>query len=85
MEEKNNMELQGESKTAIGVLCGLFLGLIGLVIGLLLYKEGTYERKTFMKAWIISFVSCIAVGAVIGLIIFFVGMSAVTPYLMLGL
>lgn len=85
MEDRNNMQMQGESKTAIGVLCGLFLGLIGLIIGLLLYKEGTYERQTFMKAWIISFVSCIIVGVVIGVIVFFVGMSAVTPYLMLGL
>lgn len=47
-------QVPDESKTGIGILCG-FIGLIGLVIGLCSYKEGTYARKTFMKAWGITF------------------------------
>lgn len=44
-----------EPKTGIGILLGLFLGIIGLIIGLCLYKEGTVARKTFLKAWGITF------------------------------
>ncbi len=51
-----------ESKTAIGVVCGLFLGLIGLIIGICLFKEGSFERKTFMHGWLVTFVSVVAVG-----------------------
>ena len=56
----NNSELD-EPKTGIGVLMGLFLGLIGLIVGLCLYKEGTIARKTFLKAWGITFGVCVAV------------------------
>ena len=55
----------GESKTGIGVLLGLILGLIGLVIGLLLYKDGTVERSTFIKGWAIAFVVSIVLAGVI--------------------
>lgn len=49
-----------DSKTGIGILLGVFLGIIGLIIGLCLYKEGTYARTSFVKAWAITFViSCI--------------------------
>lgn len=50
-----------EEKTGVGIACGLFLGLIGLIIGLCLYKEGTIARKTFLKAWTISFIVTMAV------------------------
>lgn len=40
-----------EPKTGIGVLLCLFLGLIGLVIGLLLYPANTMQRQTFLKGW----------------------------------
>ena len=36
-EQKANS--QGESKVMIGVICSLFLGLIGLLIGYFIYKE----------------------------------------------
>lgn len=36
-EQKVNS--QGESKVMIGVICSLFLGLIGLLIGYFIYKE----------------------------------------------
>ena len=40
-----------ESKAGIGVVLGLFLGIIGLIIGICIYPEGTVARKTFIKAW----------------------------------
>ncbi|MBQ6980413.1 MAG: hypothetical protein IJQ07_07195 [Clostridia bacterium] len=55
----------GESKTGIGVLLGLFLGLIGLIIGLLLYPSNTEERSSFLKGWLGAFIVTIVVGIVI--------------------
>lgn len=46
----------GEPKTGLGALLGVFLGIIGLVIGLCLYPADTIERKTFLKGWAIAFV-----------------------------
>lgn len=70
---KESLELD-ESKTGIGVLCGLFLGIIGLAIGLCLYKEGTESRKTFMKGWVIAFVSAIIIGIIFG-IVYYINLS----------
>lgn len=55
-----------EAKTGIGVVCGLFLGLIGLIIGVLCYKEGTIARKTFMKGWGIAFGISVVAGIIVG-------------------
>ena len=57
-QNNQTQQNQPESKTAIGVVCGIFAGLIGLIIGLLLFKDGSYERKTFIKGWLWAF--CIA-------------------------
>ena len=54
-----------EPKTAIGVLLGLFLGLIGLVIGLLLYPSNTIRRETFIKGWVGAFVAEIVFAIII--------------------
>lgn len=43
-------------KTGIGVLLALFLSSIGLLIGLILYPDETVARKTFLKAWTITFI-----------------------------
>ena len=49
-----------ESKTSVGVLSALFLGVIGLFIGLLMYPTKSNSRSTFLTGWgatiIISFV-----------------------------
>lgn len=50
-----------EPKTGMGVLLGLFLGIIGLIIGLCLFKENTIARKTFIKAWAITFAITVVV------------------------
>ncbi len=49
-----------ESKTGMGVLLALLLGLIGLLIGFIIYPEGTIARKTFMKGWLVTFVISLA-------------------------
>ncbi len=66
---------QNHSKTGIGVLLGL-LGLIGLLIGLLLYKENTEERRTFIKGWLWCFFVSLAVGIVIGIIVYFTAIKS---------
>lgn len=50
-----------ESKTGIGVLMGLFFGLIGFIIGVAIYPEGTVARKTFVKACLIVYLIRLAV------------------------
>ena len=58
-----------EPKNVIGLLMGIFLGFLGLLIGVVLYPFGSNSRDTFVKSWTIGFVSSIAIGAVLGLII----------------
>ena len=67
---------QNESKTGIGVIMALFLGLIGLIIGIALYPAGSYERKTFLKAFGITY------GVVVGIaiLIYIIVMFSLTPY-----
>lgn len=50
-----------ESKTGIGAIFGIFLGIVGLIIGICLYKDGSIARKTFIKGWLIAFISWTAV------------------------
>lgn len=59
-----------QPKTGMGVVMALFLGLIGLLFGVFMYPEGTVARKTFMKAWITTFLVSIAVIVVFYIIIF---------------
>ena len=53
---KSVIELEPESKKGLGVICGIFLGLIGLLIGICAYREGSLERTTFMGGWLPSFI-----------------------------
>ena len=66
-ETKKDTE-QDTSKTGIGILMGWLLGLIGLIIGLCLYKPDTVARKTFLKAWGITFGICFVLNIVISII-----------------
>lgn len=70
--KKETNETHNESKTGLGVVCGLFLGLIGLIIGICMFPEGTVARKTFMKAWGITFGVSMAVSVIICIIYFVV-------------
>lgn len=47
-----------ESKTGVGVLMALFLGFLGLIIGLLLYPAGSNSRSTFLTSWVITTIIC---------------------------
>ena len=60
-----------ESKAGIGVVLGLFLGIIGLIIGICIYPEGTVARKTFIKAWAWTFGVTAVVAVVIVIILYF--------------
>lgn len=66
-----------KDKKIVGVLMGMFLSLIGLVIGLLLYPEKTEERETFMNGWIKGFIITIVISIFAGVIIYVNNMNAV--------
>ena len=68
-----NSQEYGRDKTSIGIILSLFLGIIGLIIGLLLYPAGTYERESFLNAWTKTFVVCLIVS--VSLTVFTVGCS----------
>lgn len=54
------------SKKTTGILLGLFLGIIGLIIGICLYPNESEERKTFISGWVRGFVIGIIISVVIG-------------------
>ena len=61
-----------ESKSGMGVLFALFLGIIGLIIGVLIYPYGTQARRTFVKGFWITYAVVLGIGS--GVLIFvFVG------------
>ena len=60
-EVKKTSSLDGTPKTGLGVLLALFLGVIGLIIGICLYPADTVERKTFMKGWGVTFAISIGI------------------------
>ena len=61
----------GKSKTTEGVLMALFLGVLGLIIGLLIYPSNSYERQTFLSGWTKTFVVMLIIGVL--LVVFTVG------------
>ena len=63
-----NRPYSAESKTGMGVLLCLFLGFLGLIIGLLLYSAGTYERESFISGWSKCFFAEIIIGLILGVI-----------------
>ena len=65
-----------ESKAGIGVVLGLFLGIIGLIIGICIYPEGAVARKTFIKAWTWTFGVTAVVAVVIVIIFYFAVLGA---------
>ena len=48
---------QRRSKAGRGVLLCILLSVIGLIIGLTDYPAGSYERNTFCKGWLITYIS----------------------------
>lgn len=76
-QSSNKLEYR-EPKTGMGVLFGLILGLIGLIIGICIYPEGTVARKTFMKGWMITFF--ITLGIEILIFIIILAAASSSPY-----
>ena len=56
------------SKTGVGVAMALFLGIIGLIIGMCMYPSGTPARETFIKGWVTTFIITIVIGVLIAVI-----------------
>ena len=69
-EIKKTSSLDGTPKTGLGVLLALFLGIIGLIIGLCLYPADSVERKTFMKGWGITFAVSVALLVILYITVF---------------
>lgn len=61
----------GESKAGLGVVMALFLGIMGLIIGICMYSSDSVERSTFIKGWGITFGVSFVAGLVIWLILLF--------------
>lgn len=53
-----------ESKTGLGVVMAIFLGVIGLIIGICLYPAESYARKSFIKAWCITYAVIFAISII---------------------
>ena len=53
---------------ALGVVLSLFLGPLGLAIGLRIYPEGYEERRTFISGWIIGYFVWTAIAVISGVI-----------------
>lgn len=69
-KRQKSQSCYGESKTIVGVLMCLFLSLVGLIIGLLLYPANTYERESFLKGWTKTFIVTIILSIVLVIILF---------------
>ena len=61
-----------QTKTGIGVVMALFLGIIGLIIGICMYPADTIARKTFIKGWCTTY--AVAIG-IVAFILFIVNLS----------
>ena len=65
---KKSQAEYNEPKTGVGVAMGLFLGVIGLVIGWLLYPSETISRQTFLKGWVATVCICVGLGIFYGIL-----------------
>ena len=52
----------------MGVLLALFLSVIGLIVGLLVYREDVQKRESFLIGWWIGFIANVIISVIIGLI-----------------
>lgn len=66
----NNHARYGVSKIGWGIVACLFLGIIGLIIGFLAYPAGSYERQTFIKGWVGTFIVSIVLSIILYAFVF---------------
>ena len=50
-QKTKNYSSSSGSKAGIGFVCAFFLGIIGLIIGLIIYKDDEEDRRSFLKGW----------------------------------
>ena len=70
----------GTSKKGLGVLFCLFLGLIGLIIGICIYPSGSVERDTFVSGWVTTLIVTIVISVVLVLFAYCVGLNLLSSY-----
>lgn len=51
------------NKKALGVVLGIFFGLIGLLIAMCAYPDNTEERKTCVDGWVTGFIVSLFIAA----------------------
>ena len=65
----NNSETN--DRVGLGMIAGFLLGIMGLFAGAFYFWENVYERKTFIKGWIVGFIiSLVLIVVIISLIYF---------------
>ena len=57
-DDKDNSK---KSKFWAGLLSGMFLGLIGLLLGLCTFDKGSQERESFVEGWCCAFFIAISI------------------------
>ena len=66
--------IKNPSRRPMGVLFCFFFGLIGLIIGLIMYEPGSEERYTFKKGWwscfLTLFIIMLVLSALVTVLIF---------------
>ncbi len=65
----------GDSKAGIGFVCAFFLGIIGLIIGLLIYKDDEDDKRSFLKGWGWTFGITIVLSIIIGVVVYLVTLN----------
>ena len=56
-------------KAFLGVISCLFLGLIGLIVGVLIYPSGSFRRDTFLTGWFVTFLIVFLIAFIIVFIV----------------
>ena len=70
----------GEDKTGVGIVLSIFLGLIGLLIGLGLYPSYSYSRETFIKGWVKGFIIEIVIAVILSIAVICAGTCMLQRY-----
>lgn len=68
-------ENEPQPKLIIGVISALILGVLGLIIAMVMFKDKQKERESFLKGWIPTFVGCVILN-----ILTFVIVLVASPY-----
>ena len=72
IENVNDQNGDNIPRTAAGICFCLFLGILGLALGLAVFPAKTYARKTFLSAWLNTFLIALGVAVVLAIIVVFV-------------